>query len=161
MSDGPADTCPVCRMWNDICAVGACPGSLRGGFKIPYEFDPAELAKYQLQGGFQRGDRIAFQYLDGPIHVGTVQDISYTSGTPAIYPTLTRWQRIQRRLTPRRWRKPIKPIREATLPEMTITATQFDDVNAWPGKTIALADEPQPTGTIIDGIIKTEPGEPK
>lgn len=158
MSD---ETCPICRMPKDTCAVGACPGALRGGFKLPYEFDPAELAKYQIQGGFQRGDRIAFQYLDGPIHVGTVQDMTYTSGTPAIYPTLTRWQRITRRLTPRRWRKPIKPIHEATLPEMTITATQFDDVNAWPGKTIALADEPQPTGTVIDGIIKTEPGEPK
>lgn len=159
MSD---ETCPICGLPKYVCSVGFCPGALKRGFKSPYdEFDPAELAKYQIQGGFQRGDRIAFQYLDGPIHVGTVQDMTYTSGTPAIYPTLTRWQRITRRLTPRRWRKPIKPIHEATLPEMTITATQFDDVNAWPGKTIALADEPQPTGTVIDGIIKTEPGEPK
>lgn len=30
---------------------------------------------------------------------------------PAVYPTLSRLQRIMRKLTPPRWRKPLQPIR--------------------------------------------------
>ncbi|MGV0042044.1 hypothetical protein [Mycobacterium colombiense] len=108
--------------------------------------------------GIRPGERVAYQGSDGLIYTGTVENITYSSGKPAIYPTLTRWQQLKRRLTPRRWRKPIKPIREATSDEFTITANKFDDGIGW---AYVADDAPTPTGTIIDGIIKTEPGEPK
>jgi hypothetical protein len=71
------------------------------------------------------GDRVGVD-IDGVIHTDVLTSYSYHGGAPAVYPTLTRWQQLSRQLTPRRWRKPLTPIRPATLP--TIDFTLGEDV---------------------------------
>lgn len=66
------------------------------------------------------GDKVAFQSRDGIIYTDTIQAMTYTSAEPAIWPTLSRWQSFLRRMTPSRWRKPLEPIRAATLPTVAI-----------------------------------------
>jgi hypothetical protein len=69
--------------------------------------------------GIAPGDRVSFQK-DGVIYTDTVGSITYTSSTPAVYRTLSRRQRILRRLTPRRFRKTLL-IRSAQSPTVTVS----------------------------------------
>ncbi|MDV6979642.1 hypothetical protein [Mycobacterium intracellulare] len=54
---------------------------------------------------------------------------------PAVYPTLSRRQRIMRKLTPPRWRKPLQPIRTDPLARqqrmMAGICETFDELGAW------------------------------
>ena len=72
--------------------------------------------------GITRGSRIAFEK-DGVIYTDIVTDIHWTpTYSPA--PELTLRQRITRRLTPRRWRKPLpQPTRQTD----TITVSVGND----------------------------------
>lgn len=86
--------------------------------------DPVDMSQFRLGERYSAADmyrdfpelgpgsRVAFEK-DGVIYTDTIESVSMRSGTPAIYPTLTVWQRLVRRFTPARWRKPLKPIREA------------------------------------------------
>lgn len=108
--------------------------------------------------GIRPGARVAVE-IGGVLYTDTVQGITNTDAQPAIYPTLTRWQRIKRRLTPSRWRKPIKPIREANPASITI---EIGDTDEQGRDQIERAQAViAATGTIIDGLIKSEPGEAK
>ena len=62
---------------------------------------------------------------NGVIFTDTVRAVHYSSGSPAIYRTLNRWQRMIRRLTPRRWRKTLL-IRAAEPASMTINPSESD-----------------------------------
>lgn len=75
------------------------------------------------------GDRIAIE-CGGKLYTDTVQSVSYTSGTPAVWPSPTFWQRLRRAITPRRFRKPLEPIRPARGPEMTISTEPVPPVDA-------------------------------
>lgn len=55
------------------------------------------------------GDRVAVE-IGGVLYTDTIK-----AASPVVYPTLTPWQRLVRRLTPPRWRKPLKPIRRDPL----------------------------------------------
>lgn len=66
------------------------------------EFDEAELARYQGPD-IKPGDLMTIKIGDK-----LYTDVVYSIG-PSYPPTLSRWQRIKRRLTPRRWRKPLVP----------------------------------------------------
>ncbi|WP_136246215.1 hypothetical protein [Mycobacterium intracellulare] len=108
--------------------------------------------------GIRPGARVAVE-IGGVLYTDTVQGITSTDAQPAIYPTLTRWQRIKRRLTPSRWRKPIKPFREAKPASIII---EIGDTDEQGRDQIERAQAVlAATGTIIDGLIKTEPGGPK
>lgn len=52
------------------------------------------------------GEYIAYIGTDG------VMRTERADTPPPIYPRLSTWQRITRRLTPKRWRKPLRPIND-------------------------------------------------
>lgn len=56
------------------------------------------------------GDKIAVEK-DGVIYTDTVQSVHYSSPEAEIWPHRSVWQRMIRALTPKRWRKPLQPIR--------------------------------------------------
>lgn len=64
------------------------------------------------------GDHISFER-DGILHTERVESVHYSSGSPAVYRRLNRWQRLARRLTPKRWRRSLL-VREAEPPVVTI-----------------------------------------
>lgn len=100
----------------------------------------------------QPGSTIAYQRADGTIFTDTVQSVHYRSAEPAIWPELSWWQRMVRRLTPARWRKPLKPIRPAGLPTVSFTTGPVGaDVRETYERTQANLRK---AGDIIDGIIK-------
>ena len=79
---------------------------------------------YQLPDGYlgvRPGDRIVYKRGDDHLEA-TVSRVEYTAAKPAVYAELTRWQQAVRRLTPRRWRKPIPIVREATAPQILIVS---------------------------------------
>lgn len=59
------------------------------------------------------GSYVTFIGTDGVERTEKVESVRYQSSTPAIWPMLSPWQRAVRRLTPKRWRKPLQPIRPA------------------------------------------------
>lgn len=108
--------------------------------------------------GIRPGARVAVE-IGGVLYTDTVQGITSTSATPAIYPTLTWWQRLRRQLTPARWRKPIQPIRPAKPSSITIELGETDEEGR---ERIERAQAVlATTGIIIDGLINSEPGEAK
>jgi hypothetical protein len=81
------------------------------------------------------GDYISFEK-DGAIHTERVESVHYSSGSPAIYKRLNRWQQMVRRFTPRRWRKSLL-VRAAEPPSIRI-----NDPNQSPiGKTLAQLEQ--------------------
>jgi len=80
------------------------------------------------------GDRFSF-YKDGIIYTDRVESVRYDSGSPAVYRRLNRWQRMVRRLTPPRWRKPLL-LRSAVLSSITINGENGDL-----GKTITQIEQ--------------------
>lgn len=79
------------------------------------------------------GDNISFEK-DGMVHTERVESVRYTSGSPAIYRRLNRWQRAVRRLTPPPWRRSLL-VHPAELP--TVTINQQNPV----GKTLAQIEQ--------------------
>lgn len=77
------------------------------------------------------GDHISYEK-DGQVVTERVESMRYESGPPAIYRQLNWWQRVLRKLTPPRWRKPLL-VRAAVLPKVTINQPNSDPV----GKTLA------------------------
>jgi hypothetical protein len=77
------------------------------------------------------GDHISYEK-DGEVVTERVESVRYESGSPAIYRQLNWWQRVLRKLTPPRWRKPLL-VRAAELPKVTINQPESDPV----GKTLA------------------------
>lgn len=103
--------------------------------------------------GIVPGSKIAVEK-DGVLYTDTVQSVRWQSGEPAIWPELSWWQRLVRRFTPGRWRKPLKPIREATLPSVEIsTGPVSDEVRETFERTQASL---QKAGEIIDGLIRKD-----
>lgn len=78
----------------------------------------------------QLGDRFSVEK-DGVLYTDIIDSVRYTSGSPAIYRDLNRWQSMIRRLTPRRWRKSLL-VRAAVLPSVTINSSAREPV----GKTL-------------------------
>lgn len=108
--------------------------------------------------GIRPGARVAVE-IGGVLYTDTVAGVTLTGPEPAIYPTPNWWQRFRRQLTPRRWRKPIEPIRPAKPASITIDLGEADDDAR---QRIRRAQDTLHTvGTIIDGLIKSEPGEQK
>lgn len=66
------------------------------------------------------GSKVAVKRGD-TVYTDTIDAVSYTSPTPAIYPTLTRWQRFKRAITPKSRRKPLRPIRAAKPAQVTVS----------------------------------------
>jgi hypothetical protein len=64
------------------------------------------------------GDHISYEK-DGVIYTERVDSVRYSSGFPAVYRRLNRWQRFIRMLTPPRLRRSLL-VRPAQLPVMTI-----------------------------------------
>lgn len=101
--------------------------------------------------GIVPGSRVAFEK-DGIVYTDVVQEVRYTSPTVAIWPQLSLWQRIVRRLTPKRFLKPLQPIREAEPGGVTILTGQHGaDVMARQRKAMEQA------GEFIDGLISNKP----
>lgn len=75
----------------------------------------------------------------GIVYTDTVESVRYSSGLPAVYRRLNRWQRIVRRLTPPRWRKSLL-VREAEASSVTINGENSNPM----GKTLAQLQEMQP-----------------
>ena len=92
------------------------------------------------------GSRISFVTKDGEMITETVDSVRYESGSPAIYAELNWWQRMVRRLTPRRWRKPIPVVRVASTPTMRVS-TSLDLINQ---NIAALAAEARRCGSHLD-----------
>lgn len=59
------------------------------------------------------GSRITYIGSDGVARTDVVTATGYRSAQPAIYAHQNGWQLLVRRLTPRRWRKPVPVIRES------------------------------------------------
>lgn len=76
--------------------------------------------------GIRPGARVSVE-IGGVLYTDTVAGITSTGPEPAIYPTLNWWQRIIRRLTPARRRKPIEPIRPAKSASITIEIGETDE----------------------------------
>lgn len=55
---------------------------------------------------------VSFVGRDGTVYTETATSVM---SQPLVYPHLPLWQRITRRLTPRRWRKPLQPVRNDPL----------------------------------------------
>jgi hypothetical protein len=64
------------------------------------------------------GDRFSVE-CNGVLYADTVESVHYSSGSPAVYRTLNRWQRVVRGLTPRRWRKSLL-VRPTELPSVMV-----------------------------------------
>lgn len=104
-------------------------------------------------GSIQPGSKIAWER-GGRLFTETVQEVRYTSGSAAIYPELPWWQRAMRRLTPSRWRKPLKPIRPYQLPTVSFTTGPVsDEVKQTFERTQASLAK---AGEIIDGLIRKD-----
>ena len=73
------------------------------------------------------GNRFSFER-DGVIYTDIIESVHYSSGSPAVYRRLNHWQRMMRRVTPRRWRKTLL-IRPAALPSMTINGNHAPDLD--------------------------------
>lgn len=97
------------------------------------------------------GSTVAFEK-DGVIFTDVVTSVGYTSPEPAVWPELSRWQRVVRRLTPSRFRKPLLPVRAAELAKYTVFTGEKDAV-ARAGKTIADIQG------MIDGTTTTTEAE--
>lgn len=108
--------------------------------------------------GIRPGARVSVE-IGGVLYTDTVAGITSTGPEPAIYPTLNWRQRLIRRLTPARRRKPIEPIRPAK--PASITLELGEDNGAERDRIERAQAVIAATGTIIDGLIKSEPGEPK
>jgi hypothetical protein len=103
--------------------------------------------------GIVPGSKIAVEK-DGVPYTDTVQSVRWQSGEPAIWPELSRWQQLVRRFTPKRWRKPLKPIREPTLPSVEIsTGPVSDEVRGTFERTQANLAK---AGEIINGLIRKD-----
>lgn len=71
----------------------------------------------------QPGGKISFQRGD-QIYTDTIRSVSYSTQPYVAAPELPRWQRIVRRFTPRRWRKPL-PQPSGGMAVMTIKTDPF------------------------------------
>lgn len=102
------------------------------------------------------GERIAIE-IDGKLYTDTVTSYTQTAPIPPTYPQHSRIWWILRRLTPRRWRKPIKPIHPGQ-PSQAIITTGTTGAEGDPVARMAknLGDLEQ-AGQILDGLIHTEP----
>jgi hypothetical protein len=81
------------------------------------------------------GDHISYEK-DGVVRTERVESVSYTSGSPAIYRQLNRWQSLSRMLTPKRWRKSLL-VRPAEPASVTINDTGKNSA----GKTLAQLEQ--------------------
>ncbi|OCB41881.1 hypothetical protein A5677_00470 [Mycobacterium malmoense] len=81
------------------------------------------------------GDNISYEK-DGVIYTERAESVDYTSGSPAIYRRLNRWQRMVRRVTPRRWQKSLL-VHEAVPPSVAINVGQRPPA----GKTLAQLEQ--------------------
>ena len=101
------------------------------------------------------GSRISFVNKDGEMITEVIDSVRYESGSPAIYAELTWWQRMVRRLTPRRWRKPVPVVRVASTPTMRVSTvsphwTQGDLLDLINQNIAAPAAEARRCGSHLD-----------
>lgn len=75
--------------------------------------------------GIKPGSRVAWER-DGVFHVDTVESVRASWGSPEIVRQLSWWQRIARRLTPKRFRKSLV-IQPAKSPEWTVQVGDADN----------------------------------
>lgn len=84
----------------------------------PPDGDPVDMSKVTLGPrygsedmyrdlGLNRGD-LASVEIGGVVYTDYIENLI---AKPPVYPQLTGWQRVARGLTPKRWRKTLKPIR--------------------------------------------------
>ena len=64
------------------------------------------------------GQKVTFVGVNGEELTDTISSVHHSPAQAAIWPELNAWQRTMRRLNP--WRKPLQPVRAASLPEVTI-----------------------------------------
>lgn len=103
--------------------------------------------------GVVPGSRVAVEK-DGVLYTDAVQSVVWRDGEDAVWPELSWWQTVLRRLTPARFRKPLKPIRPATLPSVEIrTGEASPDVLEQYQRTIASLAQ---AGEIINGLIRKD-----
>lgn len=92
---------------------------------------------------------------DGLLYVDQVESVRYEWLPPAPSPRLSRWQRIVRRLAPRRLRKPL-PRPAPWLPTLTLDiGPAGEDARAAHERAFASL---QRAGEVIDGLINSESG---
>ena len=72
------------------------------------------------------GSRVSIAGPDGTMHTEYVSSIGYRSGQPEIRKRLSGWQRMIRRLTPARWRRPIPVMRPATSDRIVVAFSEDD-----------------------------------
>lgn len=82
----------------------------------------------------------SISYVDsnGVLRTEEVKSVQYSSGSPAVYRRLNRWQRAMRALTPRRWRSSLL-VRPAEPAGFVINRPESDPA----GKTVRMLDEMQ------------------
>lgn len=103
------------------------------GFHLAPRYTSEDM--YRDHPHLKTGDRFAFER-DGVVYTDTIESVSYSSGSPAVYRDLNRWQWFLRRLTPRRWRRSLL-VREAEPAEVTINGDQPNPV----GRTLAQLEQ--------------------
>ena len=104
------------------------------------------------------GSKIAVVGRDGEVHETIITSYTYKSGHPAIYPDLSWWQRVKRFwLTPKRWRKPLKPIIEAE-PDIVTIGTHADEAQALQDRQYAAMKR---IGAALDAlrVLNDEPDD--
>lgn len=97
----------------------------RGGW-LPSAYRLPSSGDDFMYRDFQPGQKIAVQVGD-QLYTDTISSVRYTSPTAAIWPELSWWQQVKRSLTPQRWRKPLKPIRESEPAGMQIRTVKDDE----------------------------------
>lgn len=73
------------------------------------------------------GSRITYIGSDGIARTDVVTATGYRSPRPAIYAHQNRWQRLVRRITPQRWRKPVPVVREYQPAQVLLGFENEDD----------------------------------
>lgn len=76
----------------------------------------------------QLGDPIAVE-CGGVLYTDTIRSVEVTGAVPTVYPKLSRLQRIVRRLTPARWRKPLQPIHPGMASRVIINGEDVGPLN--------------------------------
>lgn len=116
----------------------------------PADGDPVDMSQVTLgpryssedmyrAPGIVPGAAVSF-VKDGLVYTDTVDSVSYSGGSPAIYRELNRWQWFLRRLTPPRWRRSLL-VRSAEPASVTVKTAPQTDIRAVFDRVLAQCDE--------------------